>query len=164
MVVTLMYVLKLKTATFWHLVVIRLCATACRRWECDDEALKKLLRKHFFFIQTSYMPVWVNFCFLFLFDSCIDKSFCRHCDVKTTKLARLERNARVTMKVTLNLNDSLKSEFSNITYDFSMKKFSYKLKSNNDESAYMSDWRFLDLIRYSEWYMSEFSTFFLDFL
>ena len=70
--------------------------------------------------------------------------------MKTTKLARLERNARVTMKVTLNLNDSLKSEFSNITYDFSMKKFSYKLKSNNDESAYMSDWRFLDLIRYSE--------------
>ena len=37
--------------------------------------------------------------------------------------------------------------------DFSMKKFSYKLKSNKDKSAYMSDRRLSDLIRFSEWYM-----------
>ena len=37
--------------------------------------------------------------------------------------------------------------------DFSMKKFSYKLKSNKDKSAYMSDRRLSDLIRFSELYM-----------
>lgn len=69
MVVTLMYVLKLKMATFWHLVVIRLCATACRRWECDDEALKKLLRKHFFLfklVTCLYESTFVFFSFLTL--------------------------------------------------------------------------------------------------
>lgn len=51
----------------------------------------------------------------FLFVTRIDDSLCR---TKTTNFARLERNVRVTIKFTLNLNDSSKSEFSYIKYNF----------------------------------------------